>query len=144
MASRLVWEARPREAARSISASRTASSVLSSELGSLVFLEQASVIRFNDISGASSILEVLMLRKIVIAIVAAAVIASVPGVASARGGFGGGGFHGGGFHGGFGGGGWRGGGWGGGGWRGGGWGHPGFGAVGLGVGLGLASAAAWG
>ena len=51
-----------------------------------------------------------MLRKIVIALVATAVIAFVPAGASARGGFGGGGFHGGGFHGGgFGGGGWRGG-----------------------------------
>jgi hypothetical protein len=45
--------------------------------------------------------------KIVIAIVAAAVIAFVATGASAHGGFGGGGFHGG-----FGGDGWRGGGWG--------------------------------
>jgi hypothetical protein len=101
-----------------------------------------------------------MLRKIVIAIVAVAVIAFVPTGASARGGFGGGGFHGGfgggGFHRGFGGAGWRGGGWGGawrgagwrgGGWRGGGWGWrgPAFGALGVGVGLGLAGAyGGWG
>jgi hypothetical protein len=52
--------------------------------------------------------EVVMSRKIVIALVAA-VIAFVPAGASARGGSGGGGFHGGGFHGGFGGGGWGGG-----------------------------------
>jgi hypothetical protein len=64
-----------------------------------------------------------MLRKIVIVIVAAAVIAFVPTGASARGGFGGGG--------------WRGGGWG---WR-----RPAFGALGVGVSLGLAGAyAGWG
>jgi hypothetical protein len=71
-----------------------------------------------------------MLRKSLIALVAAAGIALLPGTASARGGFGGG---------------WHGGGWGGGGWRGGGWGWrgPAFGALGVGVGLGIASAA-WG
>jgi hypothetical protein len=49
--------------------------------------------------------EIVMFRKIVIALAAGAVIAFVPAGASARGGLGGGGFHGG-----FGGGGWRGGG----------------------------------
>lgn len=99
-----------------------------------------------------------MLRKVVIAIVFTAAIAFEPTDASARGGFRGGGFHGGGFRGGgfhaagvhrgFAGG-WRGGGWRGGGvgwrtagWRGGGWGW-GAPAVAAGVGLGLASTAAW-
>jgi len=81
-----------------------------------------------------------MFRKTLIALVVATVgTALISADASARGGFGGGGFRGGGFHAGFAGGGWRGGGWRGGGWRG-----PALGAVGLGVGLGLASAAAWG
>jgi hypothetical protein len=88
--------------------------------------------------------EVFMLRKTLLALGVAAVLALAPSVASAQRGF-----HGGGFSRGFvGGGGWRGGGWGGGGWRGGGWRGGGWGwrgpAIGLGLGLGLASAAAWG
>jgi hypothetical protein len=106
----------------------------------------------------------VMLRKTVLALLAAVTVAAV-GLAtapdaSARGGFGGGGFHGGGFGGGFRGGGFGGGfrgGFGGGGfraagfrtagfagpgWRGGGW-HHGFrrpGLIGVGLGLGLAGA----
>src|SRR5258706_4336127 len=101
-------------------------------------------------SRGRKVMEGSMFRKIVIALVAAAVIAFVPTGAFARGGFGG--FGGGGFHtAGFGGGGWRGGGWRGGGWGGGwrgagwrgggsGWRGPAFGALGVGLGLGLAGA----
>ena len=90
-----------------------------------------------------------MLRKtLIVAGCYCNAIALLPTGASARGGFGGGGFQGGfgggGFHGGFGGGGWLGGGWGGGGWRGGGWRGPALGALGVGVGLGIASAAGMG
>jgi hypothetical protein len=76
--------------------------------------------------------EVFMVKKALLALGVAMVIALAPGAASAQR------FHGGGWHGGGWGGGWRGAGWRGGGW---GWRGP---AVGLGVGLGLASAAAWG
>ncbi|MGV7219372.1 hypothetical protein, partial [Bradyrhizobium sp. UFLA05-112] len=69
-----------------------------------------------------------MVKKALFALGVAAILALAPGAASAQRGF----------HGGFAGGGWHGGGWGGG-WRGGGWGWRGP-AVGLGVGLGLASA----
>ncbi|WP_426615769.1 hypothetical protein [Bradyrhizobium sp. McL0616] len=78
-----------------------------------------------------------MFKKALIGLGLTVVLATAPTVASAQR------FHGGGWHGG----GWSGGGWRGGGWRGpgwgggGGWGGP---AIGLGIGLGLASAAAWG
>ena len=79
-----------------------------------------------------------MFRKTLIALTVATIATALVSTdASAQRGFGG--FRGGGFHAGFAGGGWRGGGWGGG-WRGGGWGW-GPAAVGLGVGLGIASAA---
>jgi hypothetical protein len=89
----------------------------------------------------------VMLRKTVLALLAAVTIGAV-GLAtatdaSARGGFGGGGFHGGGFHGGgFGGGGFRGG-FAGGGFRGGGFHRGGFRGAALGVGLGLGLAGAY-